>query len=473
MSVPLPALKTVPLPPRATTADIDCAIALQFEEQGKLENALQVANNVLDDEPDHAMALLIAGRICTKMSRYGLAYNLLKRSLSFQDRYDTRTNLSAACIGMQRLDEAKRLLQEARRIRPNDEKSLALLCLLAVYDCNPRLAIDLGEKSLALREGQKDVHEYLGYAHLMLQEWEQGWQGYENFIGASRYRPLKPPHDDCPYWTGAESIDLYVRGEQGIGDEISFASILPEIMPRMKSVTFDCDEKLGGLMQRSFPDAEVHSTRKAKSAEKDWLAGRKFDAHCLIGSFAFHRRKSAADFPGVPYLVADPQRRIQWKALLDSLPGKKVGLAWVGGSRGTFRERRSLTLDALLPILKTDGVSWVSLQYMDPTDDIREFEAAHGIKIHHWPRAAESQDYDDQAALVAELDLVITVCTAAVHLSGALGKKCWVLVPQKARWFYGMHGRISPWYSSVEMFRQEQDQWPIEEVSARLKEFAG
>src|SRR5678815_2207030 len=146
-----------------------------------------------------------------------------------------------------------------------------------------------------------------------------------------------------------------------------------------------------------------------------------------IGTLAYHRRQHTQDFPGIPYLKADPERRIQWRALLDSLPGKKVGLAWVGGSRGTFRTRRSLSLEALLPILKVDGVSWVSLQYMDPTEEIAEMEAAHGIKIHHWPRAAESQDYDDQAALVAELDLVITVCTAVVHLSGSLGKECWVL----------------------------------------------
>lgn len=471
MSVPLPALKKVPLPPEAKKADIDCAIALQFEDQGKLEDALQVANSVLDDDPDNAMALLLAGRICTKMSRYGLAYNLLRRSLSFVERYDTRTNLAAACIGMQRLEEAKRFLQESRRVRPQDEKTLALLCLLAVYDCNPRLAIDLGEKSLALKSGQKDVQESLGYAHLMLGEWEQGWQGYENFIGASRYRPLKPPYPECPYWDGTEGLDLYVRGEQGIGDELSFASIMPEMISRMKHITFDCDEKLGGLMQRSFPNVEVHSTRKTKQTDKDWLAGRKFDAHCLIGSFAFHRRKTSEAFPGTPYLVADPERRVQWRALLDKLPGKKVGLAWSGGSRGTFRERRSLSLNALWPILRTPGVSWISLQYQDSSDEIRDFIDDHGKCIKHWARCTESSDYDDTAALVAELDLVISVCTAVVHLSGALGKPCWVLVPQKMRWFYGMHGRSSPWYSSVEMFRQDQDKWPLEEVASRLEAF--
>ncbi|MGH9928204.1 MAG: hypothetical protein ACREA9_03140, partial [Pyrinomonadaceae bacterium] len=266
-------------------------------------------------------------------------------------------------------------------------------------------------------------------------------------------------------------INLYIRGEQGIGDELSFASILPEIVPQMKSVTLDCDEKLGGLFKRSFPTVEIHATRKSKNEKKDWLAGRKFDAHCLIGTLAWYRRQSTQSFPGTAYLVADPQRRVQWRALLDTLPGKRVGIAWTGGSKGTFKTRRSLDLEALLPILKTLGVSWVSLQYQDPTDDILEFEAKHGIKIHHWPRAAESQDYDDQAALVAELDLVISVCTAIVHLSGALGTPCWVLVPSKPRWFCGLFKDRSPWYSSVEMFRQLVD-WPIREVAARLEKFA-
>lgn len=467
----LAALQQPVLPEKATQADLDCAIAQQWEEQGNNEQALTVANGVLDDHPDNVWALLIAGRICIKMQRHGLAYNLLHRALErAPQRWDCRTNLAAACIGMQKLEEAKRLLQDVRRLRPNDEKSLALLCLLAVYDCNPKLAIDLGEKSLKIKAEQWDVHESLGYARLMLGDWS-GWDGYERFIGKSRYRPLKPPYDGCPYWDGSEGKDLYIRGEQGIGDEISFASILGEEIPKHKSVTFDCDEKLGGLFQRSFPQIQVVATRKQKTDEKDWLQGRKFDAHCLIGSLAYHRRRKDEDFPGTPYLIADPERTIQWKALLERLPGKKVGIAWTGGYKNTFRARRSLSLMGLLPVLKTPGVSWVSLQYQDPSDEIRDFEKETGIEIRHWPRAAESQDYDDVAALVSALDLVISVCTAVVHLSGALGKECWVLVPQKMRWFYLMEGRRVPWYNSVELFRQRDDVWPLEQVASRLSDF--
>jgi tetratricopeptide (TPR) repeat protein len=468
----VPALRDVSLPHNPSKVDIDIALAQGYETENNLEQALTVANGILDEDPDNAVALLIAGRVAIKMQKHGLAFNLLMRAAEFApNRWDIRTNLAAACIGMQRLVDAKRLLQEIRRTRPNDEKTLALLCLLAVYDCNPRLAIDLGEKSLFIKKDQWDVYESLGYARLMLGEWKGGWDGYEKFIGKSRYRPIKPPHEDCPYWDGSKNLDLYIRGEQGIGDEISFASVLPEIVGEQKSITLDCDEKLGGLFARSFPGIEVHSTRKAKTAEKDWLSGRKFDAHCLVGSLAYHRRLKDSDFPGTAFLVSDPERRVQWRALLDTLPGKKVGIAWTGGYKNTFRARRSHSLEGLLPILKTPGVSWISLQYQDPKDDIEAFTESHGIQIKHWARAAESQDYDDVAALVSELDLVITVCTAVVHLSGALGKTCWVLVPNKPRWWYGLDGRKSTWYNSVEFFRQT-DNWPIEEMAGRLREFA-
>lgn len=466
MTAPLPSYIQSP-----TKADLDCALAQRLFDAKQYESALVTVNMVLDDEPEHPWALTLAGRVSLMLHKPGLAYTLLKRALAVCPKPDIKRNFASACIGVLRLDEARKVLQELRRERPQDEKALALLCLLAVYDCNPKLAVELGEKSLAMKPGQKDVHESLGYAHLLMGDFAGGWEGYEKFIGASKYRPIKPPYEGCPYWDGAEGIDLYLRGEQGIGDEMDFASILPEIVPKMRSVTLDCDEKFGGLFQRTFPDVEVHATRKSRSSEKAWLADRKFDAWALLGTLAYHHRKAVDAFPGKPYLIADPSRRVQWRALLDTLPGKKVGVAWTGGSRGTFRDRRSLSLDDLLPVLRVPGVSWVSLQYKDPSDDIEMFHEKHGIEVHHWARAAESNDYDDQAALVAELDLVITVCTAVVHLAGALGTPCWVLVPNKPRWWYGMEGERSPWFSSIEFFRQTTD-WPLHAMARRLAEFA-
>jgi ADP-heptose:LPS heptosyltransferase len=231
-------------------------------------------------------------------------------------------------------------------------------------------------------------------------------------------------------------------------------------------ITYECDARLEGLMRRSLPGVEVHGTRFVE--DKPWKA-ETFDAVTLTGSLCMQYRQKDEDFPRKAFLVADPERRAQWRVLLDKLPGRKVGIAWTGGLDNTFKHRRSFNLEGLLPILKTPGISWVSLQYNDPEKEIAEFAAKHGIEIKHWERAVgKGVDYDETAALVAELDCVVSVTTAMVHLCGALGQKCYVLVPNRNRWFYSSTTSKHRWYESLELFKQV-DKWPIEKLAAKLK----
>lgn len=456
--------------------DLDVLIAQQLVEQGKIEDSLKLTNFILNEAPEDARAVFVTAFALLKSEKHGLAYNLLKRCAEMMPhRAEVWNNLGMALIGMQKLDEAEECLKKALKRDPKSRAALNNLALLCVYQCNPEKAIAYAERSFALFTDEEkanrvdwDVRETYGYAHLMLGNFEKGWDAYESMIGKGKHRPYKPMHNE-PYWDGSEGNTLYVRGEQGVGDEISFASILPDAMKRNK-IVLDCDKKLEGLFKRSFPMLEIHGTRK--SGERDWGEGRDFDFFSLLGTFAKHYRQKKEDFPGTPYLIADPERRLQWRILLDTLPGLKIGIAWTGGLKNTFKARRSFNLEGLAPILKMPGVTWVSLQYQDPTAEIEEFRQKHGVEIRHWRRAAESEDYDDQAALVSELDLVITVCTATVHLCGALGKEAWCLVPSKPRWFYQTSGNRLPWYNSVELFRQT-DKWPVEKVAQRLAERVG
>jgi hypothetical protein len=113
---------------------------------------------------------------------------------------------------------------------------------------------------------------------------------------------------------------------------------------------------------------------------------------------------------------------------------------------------RSVELAQLAPVLGTPGTRFVSLQYGECGEDIARFRARHGIAVEHWPDALA--DYDETAALVAALDLVISVQTAVVHLAGALGRPVWVLVPAVPEWRYQLHGEDVPWYPSARLFRQ-------------------
>ncbi len=171
--------------------------------------------------------------------------------------------------------------------------------------------------------------------------------------------------------------------------------------------------------------------------------------------------------------LADPQRRIMWRALLDSLgPQPKVGIAWSGGISLTQRGARRAALDQLLPILKQDAI-FVDLEYKDRGADMAAFERRRKVKIHTFPWATRTADYDDTAALVAELDLVISVPTAITHLAGALGVPCWCLTHPRPHIHYARHGDKMPYYDSVRLFRREDDNdWAasVREVAGHLRE---
>jgi len=181
-------------------------------------------------------------------------------------------------------------------------------------------------------------------------------------------------------------------------------------------------------------------------------------------------RDNIDKFTGKPYLLADQFRRVQWRASLDSLGDKpKVGIAWTGGAQLTQRESRSTDLEKLLPILKKD-VTWISLEYKDRTEEIESFHKKHGIKIHNFPWATLTDDYDDTAALVAELDLVIAVPTSVVHLAGALGIDCWCVLHPHPHFMFGLEGNSMPFYKSVELFRRKKDWEPLTMIGDKLDE---
>lgn len=442
--------------------------AYQLREQGNPDDAARICSDVLNDTPHDVEALFCYGLLLISAERFGMAANIFARCVQLNpESHEALTNFSLSLISLNEFKESEQILHRVLKRHPEYCPALNNMALLKVNLVQPKAALEYGTRSLAINPNQHDVLESMGYAKLMLGDWD-GWNGYEAMINTSKYRKHKPLGKE-PYWEGQKNGRLYVKGEQGIGDEISFSSILADAA-KDNDIIFDCGEKLEGLFRRSFPDIEVYGTRN--NPQKPWKDWRTIDYSCLIGTLASHYRQKDADFPGKPFLKADPERVTQWRALLNSMPGQKVGISWTGGMKNTFAARRSMTLEDMLPILQTPGVTWVSLQYKDPTAEIRAFERKHGIKIHHWKRASESADYDDVAALISSLDCVVSVTTAAVHLCGGLGVKCFALVPSKPRWFYQVSGTKTPWYDSVDLCRQS-DKWPLESVRDKMTAYIG
>lgn len=440
----LPQLKPLP-----QTIPEQLARAESLRAKGELDEAMRVAVAYLNDNYDDVSALTLAAHIFIDADRLGLAHPILRRACQLAPNMSVLWNNLGLCYQEgSDLAEGEACFHRAIKLDSESPYAYNNLAQMYVNMAQPTLAIKNADRAIALDKTFSDAHFNRGLAQLQLGNWKDGWPGYDANLGVSKTRKERK-YGPIPRFNGEKGKTVVAYGEQGIGDEISFASCIPDLMKDNK-VIIECDPRLQGLFKRSF-GVETHGTRF--QAGLDWPANQRIDASVAFGSLPRYYRNDPKDFPGTPYLKADPQRRLQWRALLDSLGDKpKVGIAWTGGLKNTGRDRRSLDLDDLLPILRQDA-TFISLQYKD-APEVDELELVHGIKVHHWKHAVQTDDYDDTAALVAELDLVISVTSGVIHLCGALGKKCWVLTPKAPMWRYGLFGDKMPWYDSVKLYRQ-------------------
>lgn len=398
---------------------------------------------LLDKNRDDALALFLMGHIYAEAERFGAAYLVFKRVTEIKpDKSEGWNNLGMACEGLKDHQESMRYFERAWKIerRANYASNIGN-CYLSRQDY-PK-ALEWANKALGIDPECKSAKIVKGMSSLALNKWADGWDGFESSLGGKFRKETQYADEDR--WDGTKGQTVVVYGEQGLGDEIMYASCVPDILNDC-NVILECDKRLEGLFARSFPRAKVHGTRRQDVCP--WIAEQPIDARCAIASLPKFYRRTAESFPGTPYLIADPERVTQWKALLDSISNRpKIGIAWSGGSKHNQPQARAIGLEAFRPLIEGLQADFVSLQYKDPSEEIKR----SGLPVKHWKRATESDDYDETAALVKNLDLVIGVHTSVHHLAGALGVPGLILVPHRTLWAYANE---FPWYKSAKLFRQ-------------------
>lgn len=390
-----------------------------LREQG--EQIAGVVRAIAAAHPDHAAAQSTLGFILLKCDfDPAAALSYFDRALALgADDVDTISNRAIALQDLGRIEEA-----------------------IGGYD-----------RALAMAPRSPRVRFHRALALLLQGRFESAWDDYEWRL-AQGDAPRKLP--DCPVWDGAPVLDrtLLVCAEQGIGDEIMFASCLPEAQALSGRCVVDCSPRLAGLFARSFPGIEVHAVEQR--AEPQWEKFAPIDLAIRAGSLPRIFRRSLQAFPRHPgYLRADPARVDAMRARLASAgPGRKIGVSWRGGTLRSRAPLRSLTLEQLLPVLRVSGIQWVSLQYDEKAADVERFALEQGVALVHWQEVID--DFEETAALACALDRVVSVCTAVVHLCGALGRPVTVMAPFSPEWRYGARGEAMPWYPSVRILRQRR-----------------
>lgn len=433
----------------------------------KPDEAMRICAQYMDNHFDYVPALVLAANIQIDAERFGSAYVYIQRACQLAPDESVVWNNLALCYQETEQDEeALKCFMKALNRNPKDTFALGNVAKLYNNTGDPQKALNCADRALMLNPGLIEARYNRGISLLTMGRWKDGWEGYEYNLGKHSGRKERV-FGTIPRWTGEKGLTVIAYGEQGIGDEVNFASCIPDLQKDC-DVIIECDKRLEGLFRRSF-GCKVYGTRYYKGGLK-WPTEHPIDATVAFGSLPGYYRNDLSEFPGTPYLIPDPQRQTMWRALLDSLgPKPKIGIAWTGGLRKTFRTKRSLELADLEPIWRQDA-TFISLQYKDATDECAAVEQASGVKIHHWPHATQTQDMDDQAALMSQLDLVITVQQTAVHLGGALGVPTWAMIPKAPLWRYGLTGTTMPWYNAVRLYRQ-RDGWvdTIAEVARDLR----
>ncbi|TWB25366.1 tetratricopeptide repeat protein [Nitrospirillum bahiense] len=278
----------------------------------------------------------------------------------------------------------------------------------------------------ALDAGEPLIQFNLGLARLAQGDLAAGWQGYARRDLGGAAGPLP-----APPWRGQDLAGrtLLVRREQGLGDELLFASLYPDLAAQVGRLVIDCDPRLAALFARAFPGAVIAPAGRVL----DGGGAPVPDAALSAGDLPALLRPDLASFAGGPtaYLTADPALVALWARRLAALGrGLKVGLCWRSGLRTEERGRLLYPqLDEWDPLLRLPHVHFVSLQYDGAAaePELVAAEARLGIRIHRWPDLDLRDDLDGVAALISGLDLVVTAGTAVSELAGALGVPCWRL----------------------------------------------
>ena len=341
--------------------------------------------------------------------------------------------------------------------RPNWVSARACLALIQRSEGNLSSASSTIDRLMLDSRGFLVGQWIRGILRLSQYQFDVAWEDYDVGIalGERKFR-----YSGQRTWNGEALAGktILVYGEQGLGDEILFASCLKEVIEIAGKTIIECNPKLVSLFEVSFPTAIVCVAEQHSTA--NWIDGLpKWDVETPIGSLPMFLRRSMDSFRRNRYLKTNPDRVQYWNSRLLSLgAGLTVGISWRGGTAWTGSRERSIDLRLWAPILAMPGIHLVNLQYGDYRDEVSVVAKEFGRRIYTWDDALAS--YEETASLVDALDLVISVQTAVVHLAGALGKRVFALIPVSPEWRYGAEGNEMIWYENVRLFRQEkQNDW--------------
>jgi tetratricopeptide (TPR) repeat protein len=441
-------------------------VAQQLHVLGRNDEALGLLDATAKGEPGNAGAWSGLGNVLSALGRHDEAVIAFERvSALAGPAPDVLSNCAGALARAGRFDEALTRAESALRIDPRHPEALRNRLNILLQQVRLQEAIAAGEGALAAYPDDPDLHWNLSVANLLAGRFEAGWREHEWRWKASASRAELPAAITGTRWTGGQDLQgrsILLFAEQGIGDALQMLRYVPWVGARAAKVALRLPVSLHRLVQRELPP---HVTFVVPGEPLPAC-----DFHCALMSLPLAFGANEATIPrDVPYLRPDPQLVGMWRRRLERAGQRlKVGIVWFGNASHANDANRSIAL-AQMATLRADGCFFVSLQQHVRASDSTALE--EWTDLHRW--GEELVDFDDTAALVEALDLVVSVDTSVAHLAGALGRPVHILLPHCPDWRWMVGRDDSPWYPTARLFRQpRRGDWDaaLSEVRTTLRD---
>ena len=433
-----------------------CGVLRELKE---LDDALEAGLKSVRLLPDLPQAHFNLAHCYDARQEYEKSVESISRCLELDPGYaDAYSNLARTLNSLSRHTEAIEAATKAVDLAPTNDTAIVNLALGYSNLGDFETAISLYKTAIQHVPNSIEAHNNLAHAALSVEDFSYGWEEYEWCILAEHRAIFE---SDTPLWEGepVSGKRLHLMGEQGIGEQIMFSTMIPELLSRGAHVTFECEKRLAPIYAR--PCSEFESVGIVNPADPKILHGN-FDFKVLVGSLGRWYRTRVEDFvPQKGFLQAHPDLLAACRNRYTSdQHDLVVGISWKSGSK-RFGDKKNIPLEYWKPIFEAlPHARFVSLQYGDVEDDIEEVKRLYDIDILVDSNISAVDSLEESAAQVAAVDFVISISNATVHLAGALGVPTMMMVGPVTLWHWFRNRKESLWYESVAIYRrQKQDDW--------------
>ncbi len=458
-------------------------LGLLLQEQNRSSEAIQAYQDAIEINPNYSKAYNNLGSILKTQGKFEEAIQAYRQAIKNSPSYSqAHNNLGIALSDQGKLEEAIQAYQNVLKINPNHLEACNSLGIVLkdlgkinsnhgpTYNNLGNALRDQGKLEKAVQAYKQaieinpqfpEAHHNLGTSLFLAGDFENCWKHYEwRWQCPNTHLSLKERHLPQRRWEGSELTDtsILVWAEQGVGDQITFASMFPSLLQAGAKVIVECEQRLIPLFKRSFPEIRFYPQESLPHAQ---LFDTNINYQIPMGSLGRWFRADQDSFSRnkQSYLKACPEetekRRRKYQELSNG--SMLVGISWKSaGPDQSWSESRSIPLnDYWASVLSYEDCYFINLQYGDVKRELELLKLETGLAIYSDQEVYALEDLDNFAAQVSALDLVISIDNTTVHIAGALGQRVWTLLPHIPYWRWMRDGEDTLWYKNMRLFRQD------------------